>query len=384
MMLLGIVLHTAINYLTVPAIDVWPYQDERTSPVADALVLGIHTFRMPIFFVMTGFFTALLVERRGPVGMLKNRMLRVVLPFALFWVVVQPLVVAGSMYAVGAKQGDGPGMLTGSWGSPLYWADNTVHLWFLWYLGQMCVMAAIGHAVGRALPARVVSAASRAFRGVMSLRLRALILAVPMVGILLLQGGLLRTALSFVPDWQVLVGYLVFFGFGSALWYHRDLLPTLTQDAGAQLGAAAVLLPVNVAAAVQITPTSGLALRLQASVTGALMVWLLVFGITGLVMRWARHERPWVRYLTDASYWMYLVHLPFMLFVPGLLAKAPLSAVAKIVITLLVVTPVLVASYHWLVRGTALGVLLNGRRYPVASWVPGPATPSISVATAGR
>jgi glucans biosynthesis protein C len=98
-------------------------------------------------------------------------------------------------------------------------------------------------------------------------------------------------------------------------------------------------------------------------------------------MRWARHERPWVRYLTDASYWMYLVHLPFMLYIPGLLARWDAPAPLKLTVTIVAAMPILLVSYHWIVRGTALGALLNGRRYDVASWVPGPTRPVVASTT---
>src|SRR3954468_7766576 len=83
MMWLRIVLHVAINHLTVDS--PLPWRDPKTSPVADLLLLFIHSFRMPVFFVLAGFFVALLVARRGADGMLKNRGLRLPLPFGVFW-----------------------------------------------------------------------------------------------------------------------------------------------------------------------------------------------------------------------------------------------------------------------------------------------------------
>lgn len=384
MMLLGIVLHAACNYITVSALDVWPYQDPNTSVVADLVVVGIHTFRMPIFFVMAGFFTALLLERRGAGGMMKNRLVRVVAPFALFWVIVQPAVVAAAIFANGVKSnGRGLDQIANTLATSPYWSDNTAHLWFLWYLAIFCVVTALGATVARFLPHRVRTVAALAFRSLMGSRVRPLLLAVPMVGVLMLQGGMLQTALSFAPDPRVLVGYYLFFAFGLALRYHRDLLPTLTRDARLQLALGVLLVPLNVSAALKLGPTATAAIRWQASITGGIMVWLLIFGITGLAMRWARHERPWVRYLTDASYWMYLVHLPFMLWLPGLMAQWNAPAPLKIMVTIFGALPILLVSYHWLVRGTALGALLSGRRYEVGSLIPGPtrsvvSSPSVS------
>ena len=56
MMLLGLVLHTALGYTTGSPSDMeLPYQDVQTSRFFDGLVSFIHIFRMPTFFVMSGF-----------------------------------------------------------------------------------------------------------------------------------------------------------------------------------------------------------------------------------------------------------------------------------------------------------------------------------------
>lgn len=59
--------------------------------MADLLVAVIHAFRMPLFFILAGFFVAALAQRHGLAGMVRNRLRRLGLPFALFW---PPLFVA--------------------------------------------------------------------------------------------------------------------------------------------------------------------------------------------------------------------------------------------------------------------------------------------------
>ena len=58
MMLLGLVLHSVVSYITIAIPEAWPYQDRQTSVAFDYLVFAIHLFRMPTFFVMAGFFAA--------------------------------------------------------------------------------------------------------------------------------------------------------------------------------------------------------------------------------------------------------------------------------------------------------------------------------------
>ena len=68
-MWLGIVLHVSVLYMSRPS--PLPWHDDRSSPVADLLVAVIHAFRMPLFFILAGFFVAALVQRHGLAGMVR-------------------------------------------------------------------------------------------------------------------------------------------------------------------------------------------------------------------------------------------------------------------------------------------------------------------------
>lgn len=56
MMLLGVVLHSAASYTVNAERTPWPYQDAQTTVGFDLLVFTIHIFRMPVFFLVAGFF----------------------------------------------------------------------------------------------------------------------------------------------------------------------------------------------------------------------------------------------------------------------------------------------------------------------------------------
>src|SRR3982750_2325708 len=89
MMLLGIYLHVVVAYSNVGG---WPYKQPQVISTLNWSLGLIHIFRMPIFYVMAGFFGALLYTRRGMRGFLENRIKRVVLPFVLGWLILFPLV----------------------------------------------------------------------------------------------------------------------------------------------------------------------------------------------------------------------------------------------------------------------------------------------------
>jgi hypothetical protein len=70
------------------------------------------------------------------------------------------------------------------------------------------------------------------------------------------------------------------------------------------------------------------------------------------------------RYLSDASYWMFIMHMPVVVGLQVALAPLAVPAIIKIPIVLALSVAILVASYDLLVRPTWIGALLNGRRYP--------------------
>ena len=94
-------------------------------------------------------------------------------------------------------------------------------------------------------------------------------------------------------------------------------------------------------------------------------VWVLILALTGVCERIFRSEVAWVRYLVDASYWIYLMHLPLTFFVPALFRHWDINGTLKMLVMMVLVTIPLIITYHLLVRGTAVGHVLNGRLYPV-------------------
>ncbi len=60
-MLLGIVLHAALSFAPIP----WTVRDSQQNEFYYVLFACIHGFRMPLFFMLSGFFTAMLWRKRG-------------------------------------------------------------------------------------------------------------------------------------------------------------------------------------------------------------------------------------------------------------------------------------------------------------------------------
>ena len=92
MMMLGIVLHSTETY-SVGYDGIWPHDPNSSHILMNFLNSFIHLFRMPSFFLIAGFFGALLFYERGVGSMLKNRFKRLVLPFLVFLVLLHPIII---------------------------------------------------------------------------------------------------------------------------------------------------------------------------------------------------------------------------------------------------------------------------------------------------
>ena len=96
-------------------------------------------------------------------------------------------------------------------------------------------------------------------------------------------------------------------------------------------------------------------------------LWLLIFAVTGLFLRYLGGHSALGRYLCDSSYFLYLAHMPVLIAFQLLLRDVALPPLAKIPLVLAATIVVLLPLYRYGVRPTFVGAVLNGRRYPGAS-----------------
>ena len=110
-MLLGIVLHASLSFFP----SYWMVADCRQDSAFGVVFSAIHGFRMPLFFVMSGFFSAMLLHRRGRGALIKHRFHRVFLPLLAGMFTIVPLTIGVSALAMssasrksgGADPGEG-------------------------------------------------------------------------------------------------------------------------------------------------------------------------------------------------------------------------------------------------------------------------------------
>jgi peptidoglycan/LPS O-acetylase OafA/YrhL len=157
----------------------------------------------------------------------------------------------------------------------------------------------------------------------------------------------------------LLLFYGLFFFVGAVRWESRDRAGLQVRHwAWKLLLALAVLLPVGLwLARAETMGPRRLSWLLQIG-----YVWLMCDGMMGLFQRFIRAEHKAIRYLADASYWMYLIHLPLVILAQHWVRHWPQPAMLKFAMLFLLVFALCLLTYRLFVRHTRIGHLLNGKR----------------------
>lgn len=368
MMLLGVVLHVALCFQPEPGS--WLYQDPRGTPLAGFLVIAIHAFRMPVFFAMAGFFGALVVQRKGWMAFTAGRINRIAIPLALGWFLLAPLMSWSLVFAwtlIGLDAGgdaDGPLVLEALRTMTFavdFGVAGPMHLWFLAYLILFCPLGLALSGVRRLIPAR----ARKAF-GVGALVLCVL---ASTAGMLLMNDPGIDTPEGWAIEPPILLTYAAFFLGG---WAFRELggaVPFASRFSLAVLGMGLGLLcgaTFGAAAEYYARATVEghepgvrfLACQLSHAATG----WVMLAGLAGAAEWLVRRPRAIIRYLVDASYWVYLIHMPLTFFVPAALRGWDTSPYIKMPVSILIVTAICLITYELFVRRTVLRFAVGSTR----------------------
>ena len=368
-MFLGIVLHTSV-FILPEMLPLWPIHDAAASgdPTYTLVIETIHGFRMPVFFLLSGFFSALLWQRRSLRALGTQRLKRVGIPLAVACFTVLPL----SIWLLAAAGGYREPYDFPLWTLSLAWLFSLGHLWFLWYLllmaGAFLLAARMGlqfrHLVGWWLVIPVSMALS-------------LLMVEPIYGA--------DNPMGIIPNPAVILYYACFFLFGAFFyqrgftvrsWWAVALLP-----AAAAFYAGFQLLGQYLADFEGAAPNAFMfknPLTLGSALIETVCAWLMCFGLMGL-FRWAASRESFaVRYFSDASYWMYLAHLPLVIAAQMLVVDWHIHYHLKFLLVCVGVTLVLLVTYQFGVRYTFIGRALNGpraRRGAAPPRQPQPASP---------
>jgi len=381
-LVLGVVFHASLSFM--PIFMGWAVQDISTGTAVATFVTISHSFRMELFFLLAGFFGCVTLQRKSVGEFVRGRFVRIVVPFVVGWFLLRPLLVSGWLMGSASLRGDyefWPNIVAGFKTLETLPAGifTGTHLWFLYYLTlltglALAVRALIG-ATGTMGDA-IMRGADVATRWVAKSSLAIPVLAVPTAVALWFMRfwGMDTPDQSLAPHWPVLAVYVGFFGLGWLVGRGRGTLieemSRLSVDRWlfAAAGVAGVLWLGRLQG--DLAHPHYAALKAGFALSYAATMWSLVFLALGVFRRVCAAERPWIRYVADSSYWMYLVHLPIVVWLQVAIAEVALHWSVKLGVVSAATVGLALVTYDLFVRSTWMGLLLNGsrRERAIAGW----------------
>jgi glucans biosynthesis protein C len=363
-MMLGVLLHAALAYAE-PARSIWFATDRVGSVVIDAGIWFVHLFRMSLFFLLSGYFAKLTVTKKGVKSFLRGRLLRIALPFVVFYPFLVAALTIVIVFALNyLKEPEGIiGLIaraSQSAEAPKGQASyTTMHMWFLYYLMMFALLASW-------LP----NLRTLETGWLLEYPIFWLLLPWLLVPAVLIAGVPLPAPESFIPTVWPFMFYGTFFWLGWQLFGKENLIARLHPWRWyLALGCCVVFIPYYM-----LLPTLQLALfeneipkyPLWQQLSSAALTGYLSLGLTITVIvlgqRYLASRKAWLGLFADASYWVYLVHLPLVLGLQTLLIPLAVSIWLKLMIVIVATLIVSMATYLVFVRYTPIGWMLHGKR----------------------
>lgn len=372
-LVLGIVFHASLSFM--PMFFGWAVQDVSTSSFIPKFIAVSHSFRMETFFLVAGFFGHRTYHRKGAADFIRSRALRIAVPFVVGWFFLHPLLVSGWSVGTASMRGSyrfSTGISEGFHSLsqlPMGLFQKT-HLWFLYYLALITAVTLGLRAMVTMLPFgrdAVQRLADQIMNWVVRSRLGSVACVAGTIGLLWFMRiwGVDTPDQSLIPEIPVVLLYGGFFLLGWLFGRQPHLIGEFAQLSWN----CAITAGLGVAATVYFTrfqldpghPRFAAA-HVGFVVSYAVMMWSLVRLVIGALKHLCDQPRAWIRYAADSSYWLYLVHLPVVVWLQVAVANWPVHWTLKLTGICAVTVGVCLLSYDLFVRSTLIGFVLNGRR----------------------
>lgn len=367
MMLLILVFHSALTYIVTDLGVVWPIKDPNgTSILFDGLIAFINCVSMPVFFVMSGFMTSSLFVECGVRGMIRNRVNRIFLPFAVFLLILFPITgIAFFNLKLTISNSPDPffSALSQFYDNQFEWRRfRPIHLWFLYYLILFCVGGGIlASLFGGRLP-RVSQKMDIVFSSRYFMKLAPLILAaVSFILLYFRKQNTIETPGLFSINFLVFFSYALFFAFGWILYFQKNYLTRFRDRYIYLLAIGSCFFIIKLAILSNSKWVAFKSMQVVLAAIHALIMWYLIFGLIGLALKYFNKHSLIGRYLNDASYWIYLVHFPIVFFLQAALIPVDVSVYIKFLLVVTLTFLLSILSYHYLVYQRFIGKFLNGK-----------------------
>ena len=425
-MFLGIVLHAALPYMTSSDRANWGIVDPSQDATLTTFVLWVHAYRMELFFMISGFFSCMVLRYRDNRYFILQRVKKLLVPFLCWWPLMLVSIEAVLVYHEWAHYGLGDGdgywaTLSRSLTSTEYWSryeptpnggnEGFAHLWFVHYLMLFVATNAVIVAISwpqslQRLWDRLVRASDWVLGHPLRIILPAIVM-IPLVaepkwfvtyeapssirpvfryytyfGCAYLAGYLVHSNLHRLETlkrdwaWYALISLVAFPGIMVRDYIHPQLIMTTQEGArhffahgtvapATEFGTADhafVFPPVGAFADGPAAISVAESLLLIPPFSVSLVMLSTSLALFGVALRYFNRPSERVRYWSDSAYFLYVLHLPLTLILPSLMFPLPWHGLVKFLATTVATTGISLVLYEYCVRYTFIGTQMNGPR----------------------
>jgi glucan biosynthesis protein C len=381
-MLLGVLLHATIAY-KVDSLPSWPHDKNFHHGVFDGLYLLIHSFRMPLFFLIAGYFCRFLFLKIGEKEFIKHRTKRILIPFIGSMIVILPFTIYPFLVY---QQSLDPSL---GWNEifrralrQLFHWNGMAHLWFLYYLLiYYCAVLGLSRLGKIDSVKRIVAYCSRMAGNIRPGAYAVLLLATIPVWLILGMGPHIflhvSTGILPAPEYLLFFGYFFLVGW----WINRSPASVFSWMASHRfiLMIAGLMLSVLTfwADFSGYFAESGAGMQWLIKAVAAVQASCLVCGSIGIFLKSFHAESKVWKYFADASYWIYLIHLGVVAALQVLFMHIEMPGILKFPLLLVLTVAIALLTYHYLVRFTIIGRYLHGERKQTAHKKPESSQPIV-------
>lgn len=377
-LLLGLIIHGSMSFWIGLEDYGFPISDQSKSLTLTYGFYVLHMFRMAVFFLIAGFFAHLSLHRKGSRDFLKDRIKRIALPMAVAWLPSMLIIVPTVMWAASKLYGREYMDVLNAAQATAPASPILMHFWFLYYLLWFYLIATASSLLLKKLDEkdRLMQALTRLLHFLCKARLLVLVATAVSALVFFQRDNWVFWAGIPTPTEAIWNEAPAFFIYGMAFFIgwvfdrERDCFVVLKNHWQQYLAMALVMTVLSIPQldaqpfAITDVPDPD---KLIFALLYSMASWCWIFGLVGVGMKYFDQENDKRRYLADASYWIYLAHLPLLFFLQTVFMDWPLHWAIKFPAILVIATAILFWTYeHW-VRYSFIGRTLNGPRQRMIS-----------------
>ena len=318
-------IHAGVPYM-VTVTGMWPVNEEGNW-FFDIVNFEGHLFVMELFFLVAGFMFAMQYQKIGLMPLIYNRIQRIVMPFILGMVIIVPFMLM--LFGLGKFTNYQWLNYQTIFQAFRYGMDlgmqnffPTGHLWFLYYLILFYTLSLI------IIGTKVL----KLFPHVGFLTFIPIACVLSFTSMNLIDKWIIENPITLVPEVTSFIHFYLFFIGGQLLYNHKNQITSLDNKGGRMIIWGLIVGLLSACCQLYYGKTNHELYRLFefiARSTYIIASYLLAYGIWFYIKKNFTRSSPLAQYLANASYWIYLVNLPIVMFLHLLFLPIPISIFIK-------------------------------------------------------